>query len=395
MTSQENTSLVWDFDHTVCGNLTVEYWETWKQYEFWCEGVLFSCLGLFGLISNMTSIVTLLSNDMRKHTFNKLLAVLAMADIMFIIFNVPVHANAIFEFVSAHFSGSYFLSQLYVNFLYPMSAVSFCLSTYMTLAVTVERFIAVCRPHQHRNIAQTLSRNMRVMIYVTPVTIMAFIFNIPKFLEVTIAEKNGTNEVDSSETRRDPTYIYLHIIHTLTTGVLPFLGLGYMNLRIFNAIRSTRVIQSGQTSRKRQSEITLSITLTSIVLKHLLCNILRIYLCIMLVFLLEDQVSCMANADHYIPPLLIMCLESVAHLLVMFNFSTNFIIYCFVSKQFKTELMKGFCNIYLKAVKGSMSLSSSLRASRLKFGSLKYDRSRSIISTVTDTVDEGDGAVRM
>ena len=52
------------------------------------------------------------------------------------------------------FSESRFLSQVYVNLLYPMSAVSFCYSTYMTLAITVERFIAVCRPHQFRNISQ-------------------------------------------------------------------------------------------------------------------------------------------------------------------------------------------------------------------------------------------------
>ena len=56
--------------------------QVWKQYEFWCEGVLFSSLGLFGLISNIASIVTLLSPDMRKQTFNQLLAVLAIYDIL-------------------------------------------------------------------------------------------------------------------------------------------------------------------------------------------------------------------------------------------------------------------------------------------------------------------------
>ena len=44
--------------------------------------------------------------------------------------------------------------------------------------------------------------------------------------------------------------------------------------------------------------------------------------------------------DHYIPPLWIMCLESVAHLMVMLNFSSNFLIYCSVSKQFKQTLSK-------------------------------------------------------
>ena len=52
----------------------------------------------------------------------------------------------------------------------------------------------------------------------------------------------------------------------------------------------------------------------------------------------DVQVSCMKLLDQYIPPRWIMCLESVAHLLVMLNFSTNFLIYCSVSKQFKAVL---------------------------------------------------------
>ena len=52
------------------------------------------------------------------------------------------------------------------------------------------------------------------------------------------------------------------------------------------------------------------------------------------------QVSCIKHVDQYIPPLWVMCLESVAHLLVMFNFSSNFLIYCSVSHQFKAALSK-------------------------------------------------------
>jgi hypothetical protein len=56
--------------------------QVWKNFEFWCEGVLFSSFGLFGLVSNLASIVTFLSADMRKHTFNQLLASLAVYDIL-------------------------------------------------------------------------------------------------------------------------------------------------------------------------------------------------------------------------------------------------------------------------------------------------------------------------
>ena len=82
-----------------CGNLTEEYHTVWKSYEFWCEGVLFSSLGMFGqysqsqdmllsreddlgLLSNTACIVTLLSADMRKQTFNQMLAILSAIDVL-------------------------------------------------------------------------------------------------------------------------------------------------------------------------------------------------------------------------------------------------------------------------------------------------------------------------
>ena len=36
------------FNVSLCGNLTPEYLAIWRKYEFWCEGIFFSILGLFG-----------------------------------------------------------------------------------------------------------------------------------------------------------------------------------------------------------------------------------------------------------------------------------------------------------------------------------------------------------
>ena len=104
---------------------------------------------------------------------------------------------------------------------------------------------------------------------------------------------------------------------------------------------------------------------------HIVCNALRVFLGVLVVALVgkkiifelaiftsfriifhlncvsDVQVECIKHVDHYIPPLWIMCLESVAHLLVMLNFSSNFLIYCSVSNQFKLALSKVcgiFCN---------------------------------------------------
>ena len=87
-----------------------------------------------------------------------------------------------------------------------------------------------------------MTNTRRLLVYIVPVTVLSFALNIPKFMEVTLTQKNGTNVVDPSQTRRDPTFIFWYTLSliwhpTLTTGVLPFIGLVYMNTQIFLRIR--------------------------------------------------------------------------------------------------------------------------------------------------------------
>ena len=141
-----------------------------------------------------------------------------------------------------------------------------------------------------------MTSTKRFLVYIIPVTIISFSFNIPKFMEVTMNDNNGTIEVDASQTRRDPTFIFWYTLSliwhpTLTTGVLPFIGLVYMNMQIFLSIRNARKLISGRQSKRRQRESSLAITLISIVFMHLLCNILRIFLGVLVVALVGKDAS--------------------------------------------------------------------------------------------------------
>ena len=53
-----------------------------------------------------------------------------------------------------------------------------------------------------------MTNTRRLLVYVVPVTLLSFALNIPKFMEVTLTQNNGTNKVDASQTRRDPTFIF-------------------------------------------------------------------------------------------------------------------------------------------------------------------------------------------
>lgn len=39
-----------------CGIMTENFKDVWWQYQYWCEGILFTAVGIFGVIGNITSI---------------------------------------------------------------------------------------------------------------------------------------------------------------------------------------------------------------------------------------------------------------------------------------------------------------------------------------------------
>ena len=53
------------------------------------------------------------------------------------------------------------------------------------IGVSVERYLAVCRPHHYREVQ---GRSKRVIIYILPALLAALAINITKFFEVETVE---------------------------------------------------------------------------------------------------------------------------------------------------------------------------------------------------------------
>ena len=59
-----------------------------------------------------------------------------------------------------------------------------------------------------------------------------------------IIDSNGTNLVLPSRTRQDPTYIFWYTVSmiwhpTITTAIIPFVALSYMNFHIFKGLKQS------------------------------------------------------------------------------------------------------------------------------------------------------------
>ena len=91
-----------------------------------------------------------------------------------------------------------------------------------------------------RDLNLTMSSTKRVLMYVTPVMLVSFCLNIPKFMEIKSTQDNvtGDHSVQTSDLRLNPTYMLYYTISqifhpTMTTAIIPMVALIFMNTSIF------------------------------------------------------------------------------------------------------------------------------------------------------------------
>lgn len=88
-----------------------------------------------------------------------------------------------------------------------------------------------------------------------------------------------------------------------------------------NAVANNSGGGQQQQQQQRTSETNLAIALMAIVVMHIVCQALRVFLAGLAVHYIRDTLWCMKVAGGFAPPLWTMCAESISSLLIMVNFS--------------------------------------------------------------------------
>lgn len=124
---------------------------------------------------------------------------------------------------------------------YPIAMISQTVSVYLTLTVTLERFVAVCHPLQ----ARSLCTYGRARAYVVAIIAFAVLYNITRFWEVRVQACMHNDygqhvyQVYPSELRNDKRYIsvYIHWMYLVIMYFVPFGSLAVLNAAIYNQVR--------------------------------------------------------------------------------------------------------------------------------------------------------------
>lgn len=126
---------------------------------------LLVCLGSIG---NLVSVFVFYSSKLRLQSTSQYLSALAISDTIFLLQLLPPWLSAA-QVTSLFYAGGFCQIFVYVSY------VSCCLSAWLVVAFTVERFVAVLYPLR-RNAMCTLARARHVII---SLTISAIVLNLP------------------------------------------------------------------------------------------------------------------------------------------------------------------------------------------------------------------------
>ncbi|XP_071451861.1 FMRFamide receptor [Hetaerina americana] len=314
-------------------------------FEFITNGVLLCTVCALGLVGNALSVFILSRPAMRSST-NLLLGGLARCDAALLttslfLFGLPslheyqAHLRYHAQQGGVLFDYYYRLYPLLAPVLYPLALTAQTASAYLTLTVTLERWVAVCHPLK----ARSLCTLRRARIHVAAAMAFSLIYNLPRFWEVHMVKEtlflNGpppsnltVYELKASPLRADPTYIsvYVNWSYLIVMYVLPFGGLAFLNAAIYRQVRRANR-ERQRLSRLQKKEIGLATMLLIVVVVFFLCNLLAL----------------VNNVLESFSGIIVDQLVKTSNLLVTVNSSVNFIIYVTFGERFRRLFLKMFC----------------------------------------------------
>ncbi|KAK6637426.1 hypothetical protein RUM44_007843 [Polyplax serrata] len=298
------------------------------------HGYLSLIICIFGSIANVLNIVVLTQKEMKTHT-NLILTGLAIADLLVMVEYIPFS----YYFYIQPKKYTYNLA-VFILFHANFSQVCHTISIWLTVILAVWRNIAIAHPQVNR--AWCTNRSTIVAIVATYV--ICPVICIPLYLVYTLKTSTYKNETiyhveaDTSPSMRDINYwIYGFVIKLLPCILLTFLSFRMVmfliknekrqKLLISSKVKNDKVRSSGkskmQSNRERQS--------------HRATKMLLVVLLLFLITespqgilgLLSYSLGDMFYTSCYHP------LGDVLDFLALFNSSTNFMIYCTMSRQFR------------------------------------------------------------
>ena len=244
-----------------------------EKINFWINGVCTCAVVIVGIVLNCVSIFIIWKRYETANIFYQMLISLLCFDISVLVTWINLVLFLAFKL------NNDVIMQMFPYFSYPSTQIAITASTFMTVAIAHERYLAVRDPLKYSQYMKTPKyQSQRLRLYLFIVIVISVAFNIPHFIELEvkyfdpstignttdvchkntsdITTSNITNNSDqmvensSSNALLIPTLCYTAFgenpyyldyyrnwAKLMVTGVIPFVLLIFFNTYIYRAIK--------------------------------------------------------------------------------------------------------------------------------------------------------------
>ena len=304
------------------------------------------CFGILGNILNLMILsrksLTVHMERLEKCAHSHLIA-LAVSDLMYCVTFLPHTFMPIFIHAS-------YMSPLVLYDAYHTVVINTFLlfSSWLTVAMAVSRYIAICHPVRARQHLGIIASRMDIGI----IFIFSVLFNVPRYFTKTI-HKMACQEGGYSyftipgALHRHPNAEFIYQwIYFVVGIIIPLIAVAYCNIYFIRALQSSRNLRRhhsshGQEKTSLPSNLPriLTLTLSIIVVLYLLLVIPAE----IIMFFKDYVIKHFQHSGNKIVIARYSLAAAICNNMQIFNFAVNFLLYCMINVHFRQVIKNAFC----------------------------------------------------
>ena len=337
------------------------------EFEYYVLGVGTVVLCIFGIIGNTLTLIVLTRRDMVSTTYTYLVA-LAVSDMMVLLtatLAVCLRTMGIGEM-------DVLVDDEIVPYIYPflIPAALTCVyaSVWITVALTLDRYLAVCHA-MNTKIHCTIPSARKSIILIV---FAALLYNIPTFFEYKIVyiDHNIVNNTNRTTAVMVPTAVgnnavFREVYHTwlyvpVVWGI-PFSVMFFMNMRLMYAVHKSKQKCKTLQQKKPPKGVDVTIMLIAVIVIFLICQT-PYMVSVTMRALMPDVINSVAFIKF----------DTVTTLLIILNSSVNFLVYTLFGKRFRAKFLQLFCGSRYKNYMHALSQSYEMDPHRISRESIHH-----------------------
>lgn len=307
-------------------------------FQFAVDGIATFVVCVLGIIGNIIALI-ILSRPQMKSSINCCLQHLAVYDTFFLIMKI---LNKVIPYTSHHIEAIndfYKIIYPYSDWFIPLIVTARTGAVWVTVGVSIERFIAVCYPLKARSFC-TYKRSLYFNIFISALVI---VYNLPHYFQYTMkATPNGNNTdyaiVLTSLGQNELFYAVYEIwLDMVLLNIVPFSALVFLNFSIYQEMKRAlkeRQKMTQQLGQQMAQQLEQDIHLA----RMLFCVVAIFFVCYFPSFCFSITEST-KEGERFQGKL-----PSILNLTEGINSAVNCIVYYALASNFRKAFLQLFCN---------------------------------------------------